>query len=50
MLALSIHPWVLGQPHRIGKLEEVLEYIMGHKGVWSTAAANICRAWHAGQH
>ena len=47
MLALSIHPWMLGQPHRIGKLEEVLEYIMGHKGVWSTAAANICRAWHA---
>ncbi len=50
MLALSIHPWMLGQPHRISKLEEVLEYIMGHKGVWSTAAANICRAWHASQH
>ena len=45
MLALSIHPWMLGQPHRIGKLEEVLDYIMGHRGVWSASAGEICRAW-----
>lgn len=47
MLALSLHPWVLGQPHRIGRLEEVLEYIGGHKGVWSAPAREICSAWHA---
>jgi peptidoglycan/xylan/chitin deacetylase (PgdA/CDA1 family) len=35
MLALSIHPWMLGQPHRIGKLEQVLEHITGHAEVWS---------------
>jgi peptidoglycan/xylan/chitin deacetylase (PgdA/CDA1 family) len=49
MLALSIHPWMLGQPHRIGKLEEVLDYITGHKGVWSAAAGDICSAWQARQ-
>ena len=47
MLALSIHPWMLGQPHRIGKLEEVLDYITGHKGVWSATAGDICRAWQS---
>lgn len=49
MLALSIHPWVLGQPHRIGRLEQVLEYVMGHDGVWTASAGEICRAWQASQ-
>ena len=47
MLALTVHPWMLGQPHRIGKLEEVLDHITGHKGVWSASAGDICRAWQA---
>ena len=45
MLALSIHPWMLGQPHRIGKLEQVLEYITGHDSVWSASAGEICGSW-----
>ena len=49
MLALSIHPWLLGQPHRIGKLEQILEYISGHEGVWSAGAAEIRSAWHKAQ-
>ena len=47
LLALSLHPWVLGQPHRIGWLEEVLAYITGHDGVWCAPAGEICRAWEA---
>ncbi|MBT8446259.1 MAG: polysaccharide deacetylase family protein [Gammaproteobacteria bacterium] len=47
MLALSIHPWMLGQPHRIGALEAALIYIMGHAGVWSAGAGEICRAAQA---
>lgn len=43
MLALSIHPWMLGQPHRIGKLEQVLAHIMGHGDVWSASAGEIAR-------
>jgi len=49
MLALSIHPWMLGQPHRIGRLEQVLEYIMGHSDVWSASAGEIATAWHSSQ-
>jgi len=41
MLALSIHPWMLGQPHRIGKLEQILEYITSQPGVWSASAGEI---------
>ena len=47
ILALAIHPWMLGQPHRIGKLEEVLEYILGHDDVWSAHAGDIHAAWQA---
>ncbi len=49
MLALNIHPWLMGQPHRIGKLERVLEHIMNHDGVWSAYPADICSAWRKGQ-
>lgn len=45
ILALSIHPWMLGQAHRIAKLEEVLEYITGHADVWSAHADDIHKAW-----
>jgi len=40
ILALNIHPWMLGQPHRIAKLEHVLEYVTS-KGVWSASASDI---------
>ena len=45
ILGLNIHPWMLGQPHRIGKLEQGLEYIMGRNGVWRASATNILDAW-----
>jgi peptidoglycan/xylan/chitin deacetylase (PgdA/CDA1 family) len=41
ILALSIHPWLLGQPHRIGCLEEVLSYICDHPDVWQAPAGEI---------
>lgn len=41
ILALNIHPWMLGQPHRIGKLEAALAYITGKDGVWSAQASEI---------
>lgn len=45
ILALNIHPWLLGQPHRIGKLEQALAYITGQPGVWSASASDILAAW-----
>ena len=45
ILSLNIHPWMLGQPHRIGKLEQVLEHVMRQPGVWSAGAGEILDAW-----
>ncbi len=47
ILSLNIHPWVLGQPHRIAQLEKVLAYISSKKEVWSAYAGEILDAWKA---
>lgn len=49
ILALNIHPWMLGQPHRIGKLEEVLEYISAKTEVWSASASEILAEFNKGK-
>ena len=45
ILALNIHPWLLGQPHRIGRLETVLDYVTSKPGVWSASASDILTAF-----
>lgn len=49
ILSLSIHPWVLGQPHRIGRLEQVLDHICSREGVWSASAGEIFDVFQAQQ-
>ena len=49
MLALNVHPWMLGQPHRIGRFEQVLRHITKHSQVWSAHPTKICDAWCAAQ-
>jgi allantoinase len=46
ILAINIHPWLLGQPHRIHALEEVLEYVMS-QDVWNASASDILKAFQA---
>jgi hypothetical protein len=48
IMALSLHPWAIGQPYRIGALEEALAHIMSHPGVWAATGAVILDAWRAG--
>ncbi|HKX08996.1 MAG TPA: polysaccharide deacetylase family protein [Stellaceae bacterium] len=49
ILALSLHPWVIGQPYRIGALERALKHVMGHKGVWAATGSEILDAFTARQ-
>ena len=49
ILALNIHPWVLGQPHRIARLEQALAYISSCAGVWNAPAGEILQHWMAQQ-
>ena len=39
IMAISIHPYITGVPHRIAALEALLDYVGGHDGVaWMTAS------------
>jgi hypothetical protein len=49
VMAISLHPWVIGQPYRIGALEEALDHMLQHAGVWSATGSQILSAWRAGQ-
>lgn len=41
ILGLNIHPWLLGQPHRIKRLENVLAHVMSKGDVWAAPAGEI---------
>lgn len=47
ILSLSLHPWVIGQPHRIKHLEALLEYLTSSPNVWCASAAGILGAYRA---
>jgi len=41
ILSLSVHPWMLGQPHRTKYFERVLDYVMASPLVWTASASEI---------
>ena len=48
IMAISVHPYLSGVPHRIGWLENVLDYIRGHADVkWWTGAQILDWYWKA---
>jgi peptidoglycan/xylan/chitin deacetylase (PgdA/CDA1 family) len=49
ILSLSIHPWVMGQPHRVKHVEAVLEFLGAQEGIWSASAGEILDAFVAQQ-
>jgi peptidoglycan/xylan/chitin deacetylase (PgdA/CDA1 family) len=49
VMAIALHPYLVGQPHRIGGLDAALEYICGHAGVWKTTGSEIAQHFLAQQ-
>jgi len=47
VMCLPLHPYLIGQPHRIDALSEMLAYITGHAGVWVTTAREIADHFYA---
>ncbi|MDB5764410.1 MAG: polysaccharide deacetylase family protein [Herminiimonas sp.] len=47
VMAIALHPYLTGQPHRIGALDEALEYICRHEGVWHATGSEIARHYLA---
>jgi peptidoglycan/xylan/chitin deacetylase (PgdA/CDA1 family) len=41
VMAIAVHPFVTGQPHRIGALDTALGYICSHPGVWRATGWEI---------
>ena len=47
LLMLHLHPWVIGQPFRIGFLDDALGHMMRHQGVWAACGSQIVE-WYRG--
>ena len=48
VMAISIHPYLTGVPHRIKYLEQLYDYILGHEGVVMWTGAEILD-WYRSQ-
>lgn len=49
VMCIALHPFLMGQPHRVGHLEEALCYIAGHDRVWFATGAEIAQ-WYLDHH
>jgi len=45
VMCIALHPFLMGQPHRIRHLEKALAYVVGHDDVWLTTGEEIAR-WY----
>lgn len=45
VMSIGLHPFLVGQPHRIRHLERALEHVAGHAGVWMTTADEIAASY-----
>jgi allantoinase len=42
-MAIALHPYLTGVPHRIGAFEAALDHISRHERVWKTTGGEIAR-------
>src|SRR5437899_958352 len=47
VMAICLHPFVIGVPHRIGALDSALGYILRHEGVWRATGSEIIQHYLA---
>jgi allantoinase len=47
VMAIAIHPYLTGVPHRIDAFEAALRYICQHERVWKTTGTEIARHYRA---
>jgi len=47
VMAIALHPYLIGVPHRIGALDAALKYISRHKKVWKATGSEIARHYLA---
>jgi hypothetical protein len=45
VMAICLHPFIIGVPHRIGALDRALKYIKSHSDVWYATGEEIVNHW-----
>lgn len=45
VMTLALHPWLIGQAHRIRYLDEALAKMNGYPNVWQTTAGEVVAWW-----
>jgi peptidoglycan/xylan/chitin deacetylase (PgdA/CDA1 family) len=45
VFALALHPYLSGLPHRIGAVDEVLQYVRDHEDIWLATGSEIADAY-----
>lgn len=48
-LVLAVHPWLLGQPHRIAQFERICAHLAGLSHAWQAEPGEIAAAWREAQ-
>ncbi|MEK9662874.1 MAG: polysaccharide deacetylase, partial [Alphaproteobacteria bacterium] len=49
VMAICLHPFIMGVPHRIGGLDDALAYISSHDGVWKATGSEIIDHYKTGE-
>jgi len=47
VMCIALHPYWVGQPHRLRAIRRALEYILSHQGVWQTTGSAIVDWYNA---
>ena len=47
VMCLPLHPFLIGQPHRMREFEKALDYITSHDGVWLATGREIAEHYYA---
>jgi allantoinase len=47
VMCVPLHPYLIGQPHRIAAFAEALDYIVSHDKVWVTTGREIAEWYYA---
>ena len=45
IMAMSLHPWIIGQPYRMRALERALDVMLAREGVWCATGGEILANW-----
>jgi allantoinase len=47
VMNIALHPFIMGQPHRIDALDQALQYVLSHSGVWCATGSQIVAHYRA---